>query len=87
MSAAEQMAEPITEMLTWEEMKARFPDQYVLVVHENEDNTGPIYGRVVSHGRDPIEVGARGPRADAPDVLTGLYYTGIIKIQWRHQVL
>jgi len=80
MGAAETLATPMTESLSWAEIQARFPYQYVVVLEEVEDMSGgkaALRGRVVSHGVAPTDVLRRAEPWRAPDALIGLYYTGV----------
>ncbi len=82
MGAAEQLPTPLTETLTWTELQARFPYQYVALLMEDDDDDfvsgkSAIRGRVVSYGRTPMDVVEGSKPWRGLDVRFGLFYTGV----------
>jgi hypothetical protein len=80
MGAAETLATLRTELLTWVEIQARFPYQYVVVLEENEDIVGgkaALRGRVLDHDASPQALVRRNDVWRDPGALVGLYYTGV----------
>jgi hypothetical protein len=80
MGAAEQLAVPLTEVLTYAELQARFPYQYVAILMEEEDISGTIpviRGRVLSNGRSPMDVVKATMPWRGPETIVGFYYTGV----------
>lgn len=80
MSAAETLRAPITELLSWAEIQTRFPYQYVVVLHDDDDISRGIastYGRVLDHDVSPQALVRRNDVWRDPDAIAGLYYTGV----------
>ena len=73
------LAAPSTDLISWPEIQARYPYQYVVVRLEDHDIYRPIRGHVLSHGRWPTEVCARIDPAlwNDSNTLLGVYYTGL----------
>lgn len=47
----------MTEKLTWEEIKKRYPDEYVVLIDPEVDETDTVLaGTVVDHGKDKHEM-------------------------------
>jgi len=80
MGAAAQLSMPLTEELSWAELQARFPYQYVALLMEDENPSFDIRnvrGRVVSYGKRPTEVVKASMSWHGPEVIVGLFYTGV----------
>ena len=81
MGAAESLPTPLTESLSWAEIQARFPYQYVVVLEDDPDNIhggmDSVRGRVLDNDISRRALARRNPVRDDPNVLVGFYYTGV----------
>lgn len=81
MNAAEKLAHPISEPLTWAEICARYPDEWVCLVEiEREVPNGIAIrsARVVGHGKTRRAPFDQVDAAREPYKLIGHYFTGRI---------
>lgn len=66
----------MSERLTWEEIVARFPDEWVLVVDIDEERTDSfLVAAVADHGMDRDVMEQRFARMKVP---SGIFYTGLM---------
>ncbi|MBI4871310.1 MAG: hypothetical protein HY814_07050 [Candidatus Riflebacteria bacterium] len=74
----------MTEKLTWDEIKQRYPDEYVILAEpEFDDNEDPVGGVVLSHGQNEDEALApvHGVKETWFLTYTGEILGGLISVQ------
>ncbi len=74
----------MNEKLTWDEIKSRYPDEWVILAKpEIDDNEDPVAGIVVAHGRDAAEAlnQITGRMDHLATLFTGEVHGGLISVQ------
>jgi len=70
----------MSEKLTWDEIKRRFPEEYVILVdYDFDENEDLVSGVVFAHGRDRAEACDQCQRAAIKPNPIAVRYTGEIK--------